>query len=231
MHTFLFLKVNLMARQRWGRSLGRYDTERAKMLMEQESEMLGIMFGDGSMSKVGGSIQITITGSKVEDKEYLIEHVRPLFAKVFGIELKTRYRPNENTMDLYAYSKKVAFRFHTWGMPIGLKNAVKLRPKVELNEKGFVRGLFDTDGCVYRKYGRYKQIQFKSSSAILMEYVRESIEKLDFHPTNIQRDETRYKFYLCRQKEVNLFFETIAPANKKHLRRFREIHESLPLSA
>jgi len=76
------------------------------MLMEQESEMLGIMFGDGAMSKVGGSIQITVTGSRVEDKEYLLEHVRPLFAKMFGIELKARYRPNENTMDLYAYSKK-----------------------------------------------------------------------------------------------------------------------------
>jgi hypothetical protein len=201
------------------------------MLMEQESEMLGIMFGDGAMSKVGGSIQITITGSKVEDKEYLLEHVRPLFAKVFDTELKPRYRPNENTMDLYAYSKKVAFRFHAWGIPIGLKNAVKLRPKVELNEKGFARGLFDTDDCVYRKYGRYKQIQFKSSSANLMQYVRENVRKLGFHPTNIQRDGARYKFYLCRRKEVNIFFEMLAPANKKHLRRFKGIHEPQSLSA
>jgi len=220
-----------MARQRWGRSLARYDTERAKMLMEQESEMLGIMFGDGAMSKVGGSIQIAITGNKVDDKEYLLEHVRPLFAKLFGKDLKVRYRPNENTMDLYAYSKRVAFRFHEWGMPIGIKNKEKLRPKVELNEKGFVRGLFDTDGCVYRKYGLYGQIQFKSSSATLMEYARESVEKLGFHPTNMQKDDTRHKFYLCRQKELGKFFEIIAPANTKHLKRFRKIREASLLSA
>jgi len=201
------------------------------MLMEQESEMLGIMFGDGAMSKVGGSIQIAITGNKMDDKKYLLEHVRPLFAKIFGISLKARYRQNENTMDLYTYSKRVALRFQDWGMPIGLKNADKLRPKIELNEKAFVRGLFDTDGCVYRKYGRYAQIQFKNASATLIKYVRESMEKMGFHPTCIQRDDTRCKFYLCRQEEVGRFFEIVAPANTKHLKRFRKIHEASPLSA
>jgi len=200
------------------------------MLMEQESEMLGVMFGDGAMSKVGGSIQIAITGNKLDDKEYLLGHVRPLFAKVFGTDLKARYRKAENTMDLYVYSKKVASRFQELGMPIGLKNIDELRPKTELNEKAFVRGLFDTDGCVYRKYGRYMQIQFKNASASLMEYVRESIDRMGFHPTLIQQDETRYKFYLCRQKEVDVFFKMIAPANVKHLRRFRKIREARPSS-
>lgn len=200
------------------------------MLMEQESEMLGIMFGDGAMSKVGGSIQIAITGNKIDDKEYLLEHVRPLFEKLFGINLTARYRQNENTMDLYTYSKKIASRFQKWGMPIGHKNADKLRPKTELNEKAFIRGLFDTDGCIYRKYGKYTQIQFKSASATLIEYIRESVEKMGFHTTCIQRDDTRYKFYLCRQEEVDRFFKIIAPANTKHLRRFRKIHEASPLS-
>ena len=79
----------------WGRSLARYDTERAKLLMEQESEMLGTMFGDGAMSRVDGSIQIAITGDEVDDKDYLFGHVRPPFAKLFGINLKTRYRLDE----------------------------------------------------------------------------------------------------------------------------------------
>ena len=200
------------------------------MLTDQESEMLGIMFGDGCLSKVGGSIQIAITGDKTDDKEYLLKHVCPLFAKLFDIDLRTRYRQREKTMDLYTYSKKVASILHEWGMPIGLKNVGELRPRVSLNEKSFIRGLFDTDGCVYRKYGKYAQIQFKSASATLMEYVIKSLKETGFHPTSMQRDDTRYKFYLCRQAEIDKFFEIIAPANVKHLKRFKEIREHIPLS-
>jgi DNA-binding transcriptional regulator WhiA len=200
------------------------------MLTDQESEMLGIMFGDGSLSKVGGSVQIAITGNKTDDKEYLLEHASPLFARLFGIDLRTRYRRGEKTMDLYIYSKKVAFMLHEWGMPIGLKNVGELRPRASLNEKSFIRGLFDTDGCVYRKYEKYAQIQFKSASATLMEYLMKCLNEMRFHPTSMQRDDTRYKFYLCRQAEIDKFFEIIAPANVKHLKRFKEIREHVPLS-
>jgi len=195
------------------------------MLEEKESEILGIMFGDGSMSKVGGSIQITVTGHKFEDRDYWIKHVCPLFAEVFSIKMKVRYRPYEKTMDVYTYSKKVALRLRTWGMPLGLKNEGKLQPTVELSEKEFVRGLFDTDGCIYRKHGQYKQIQFKSSSKRLMEYAREILKRLGLHPSNIGKDETRHKFYLCRQKEVNMFFEMMVPTNEKHLKRFKEFSQ------
>lgn len=191
------------------------------ILRERESEILGILFGDGSLSKVGGSIQISITGNKLDDKEYLMEHVRPLFKKLFYVELKVRDRIYENTMDLYAYSKKVALILNSWGMPIGLKNAAMLQPTIKVKERDFIRGLFDTDGCIYRKYGKYKQIQFKSSSEVLMNYARKSLKTLGFHPSNMGKDETRNKFYLSRQKEVEMFFETINPANKKHPMRFR----------
>ena len=194
------------------------------MLDEHQSEILGIMFGDGSMSKVGGSIQITVTGHKVEDNEYLINHVCPLFAQDFSIKMKVRYRPNEKTMDIYTYSKKIASILSSWGMPLGLKNAAKLEPTVQLSEKAFIRGLFDTDGCIYRKCGKYKQIQFKGSSLTLMEYAFKCLKKLGFHPSAIGQDETRYKFYLCRQNEVDMFFKTITPTNEKHLKRFQDIN-------
>ena len=199
------------------------------MLTEQESEMLGTLLGDGTLSRVGGSVQITITGNKLDDEEYLLNHVRPLFEGLFKIDLKARYRQRENTMDLYTYSKKIALQINEWGMPIGLKNVGKLKPNRPLDEKSFIRGMFDTDGCVYRKYGKYAQIQFKSASPSLMEYLKRNIEKLGFHPTLIQKDDTRFKFYLCRQDEIDKFFETILPANRKHMKRFKELRESSPL--
>jgi len=197
----------------------------ANTLTDQESEVLGIMFGDGCLSKVGGSIQIAVTGNKTDDKEYLFRQFRPLFARLFGIDLRARYRQGEETIDLYAYSKKVALTLHEWGMPIGLKNAGELRPRVPLNDDSFIRGLFDTDGCIYRKYGNYAQIQFKSASATLMRYVMQRLKEKGFHPTSMQGEGTRNKFYLCRQTEIDKFFDTIAPANAKHLKRFEEIRE------
>jgi hypothetical protein len=71
------------------------------VLTEQESEILGIMFGDGSLSRTERSVQIAITGNKFDDEVYLLEHVRPLFHGVFDVELTSRYRHGENTMDLY----------------------------------------------------------------------------------------------------------------------------------
>src|SRR5438309_9947655 len=169
------------------------------MLTEQESEILGIMFGDGSLSRSERSVQIVITGNKIDDENYLLGHVRSLFLKVFDLELTSRYRQGENTMDLYRHSKEVASILHSWGMPFGRKKLSRLTPDVALDEVSFVRGLFDTDGCVYRKYGPYRQIQFKSASSSLLGYMKECLMKLSFHPTAVTTDDTKFRFYLSRQ--------------------------------
>src|SRR5213594_1381560 len=110
------------------------------MLTEQESEILGIMFGDGSLSRSERSVQIVITGNKVDDENYFLGHVRPLFLDVFDLELTSRYRQNENTMDLYRHSKKVALTLHSWGMPFGLKKLEDQRPQLKVVPRAFIRG-------------------------------------------------------------------------------------------
>lgn len=178
------------------------------------------MFGDGALSKTERSFQIAITGNKTDDRAYLLEHVQPLFAYLFDKQLVARYRKGENTMDLYGYSKSVSGTLHSWGMPIGRKKLADLTPKIGVDSSSFVRGLFDTDGCVYCKYGHYAQVQFKSASYELMDYVQRELRNLSFHPTPIRSDDTKYRFFLCRQKEVDAFFHVIKPSNAKHLRRF-----------
>jgi len=132
------------------------------------------------MSAVGGSIQVAVAGHKVEDKSYLINHACPLFAEEFGVKIKIRYRPKENTMDIYTYSKGIVATLNSWGMLLGLKNEGNLQPDHELSEADFVKGLFDTDGSVYRKYGNYSQIQFKGSSKNLMIYTLDALKELVF---------------------------------------------------
>ncbi len=198
------------------------------MLTEPQSEMLGILFGDGSMSKNHSTVQISITGHKFDDREYLIDRVQPMFAQLFSKQLKVLLVNDENTMRLYAYSKRVALTLHEWGMPFGRKKLSSMTPDVALDEVSFVRGLFDTDGCVYRKYGPYMQIQFKSASRSLVGYVKECLVKLGFHPTAITSDETKFRFFLSRQAEVDHFFRVIEPRNSKHLRRLQNASRKYP---
>src|SRR6267143_2343985 len=195
---------------------GRYE-----LLTEKQSEMLGVLYGDGSVSKNHGSFRIAVTGHKFDDSEYLIGRVRPMFKELFQTSLKVLLVKDENTIILYAYSKQVALTLHEWGMPLGRKKLSQLTPAVALDEISFVRGLFDTDGCVYRKYGPYRQIQFKFASTSLVVYLRECLARLGFHPTSIASDDTKFRFYLSRQGEVDHFFRVVKPKNPKHLKRFR----------
>lgn len=142
------------------------------ILAKLESEFLGILFGDGSLSKHRGSIQIVIAGHKFDDRDYLIEYVGPMFEQLFAKPLTVLLVKNQNTMILYTYSKRIALILHEWGIPFGRKKLSSLTPATALEEVSFVRGLFDTDGCIYRKYGPYAQIQFKSANPDLLTYVK-----------------------------------------------------------
>ena len=173
------------------------------------------------MSENHNSVQIVITGHKFDNVEYLIGRVGPMFAELFEMPLKVHLVKDENTMILYAYSKRVALSLHEWGMPFGRKKLAWLTPHVALDEVSFVRGLFDTDGCVYRKYGPYLQIQFKFASFSLLEYARECLVRLGLNPTSIRCDDTKFRFYLSRQAEVAHFFTVVEPKNPKNLKRFQ----------
>ena len=120
---------------------------------------------------------------------------------------------------------------------IGIKAGNKIKNKVSLPKWVFskrkflqsaLRGLFDTDGSVYRKYDNYAQICFKFASYTLIQSLREVLIKLNFNPTKIQINHSskggpQWKFYLSRQGEIYRFFSEIKPANDKHVKRFERI--------
>lgn len=195
------------------------------------AEIVGIMLGDGCLHRTKKGYLHSMIAFHKEELFYL-NHVKILFESyfypyIFRIdELKDEFMLRNSSSCIGRIMMKV-------GLIPGnkTKNKVKI-PKWIFSNKEFLisvmRGLFDTDGCVYRKYDHYAQIQFKFGCIEILKSVREVLILLGFHPTKIQwepnhKGYTGYKIYLSRQEEIDRFFEKIIPMNAKHVERFKKI--------
>ncbi len=199
---------------------------------ENLAEIVGIMLGDGCLykEKRSNKYQVAVCLDKKE-QDYL-HYVKKLFEEEFSYKFCITNLGNANL--LRNGSVKIGEILVELGLKPGNKvaNEVEIPLWIFLKERYVIkaiRGLFDTDGCVYRKYDRYAQIHFKFGSIGLISSLHDALEKLGFSPTKIERGVNKdkntmyWKFYLCRQKEVDAFFRRVNPKNQKHITRFKEI--------
>lgn len=196
------------------------------------SEIIGIMLGDGNLYLDKKFKFHTIICFNKKETSYL-DYVKNLFEEYF-YPYKFRLQELENEFFLMNVSKCIGGVLELVGIKAGnkVKNKVEV-PKWIFGDRKFIisllRGIFDTDGCVYRKYDNYVQIQFKFAGYTLLKSVRDALIKLDYNPTkiqkgyNISKGKIYWKFYLSRQNEVKRFFFEIKPANVKHIERFSKI--------
>jgi DNA-binding transcriptional regulator WhiA len=83
--------------------------------------------------------------------------------------------------------------------------------------KGVLRGLWDTDGSVYKlRHGM--QMSFSNRSKPLMESTRNILIELGFSPSKITG--YSYRLYLTRRLDIDKFFSEIGFGNPKHHNRF-----------
>lgn len=133
------------------------------------AELMGILIGDGHLSKY----QVSITTNSVTDKEHAL-FTKNLVKELFNVTPTIKNRRDENTLTLVISSKKLVQFLNKLGMPIGnkIKNDLSIPRWIFKNpsyKKFFLRGLFDTDGCIYidiHKNGnrKYKNIGWTITS-------------------------------------------------------------------
>jgi hypothetical protein len=198
---------------------------------EELAEIVGIMLGDGCLYLDRlGKYQTSICLHK-EEISYLND-VKKLMENHFNYKfcitkIKNAYLLRNTSVFLGNQLIKA-----------GLKSGKKVKNKVIIPQwiftnknflKSVIRGLFDTDGCVYKKYDDYLQIQFKFGCLETTESLRNAIVLLEYNPTKIQKGWNNakktwfWKFYFSRQKEIDRFFREIKPRNSKHLLRYKKI--------
>ncbi|MHA1977376.1 MAG: LAGLIDADG family homing endonuclease [Candidatus Hodarchaeales archaeon] len=126
------------------------------------AELIGIILGDGGMSK--NSIVVSIHS---ENKEY-IRKVSNLIKEVFSYSPKYHKRKNKKVIDVKVHSQGIVQSLLNLGLQTGnkVKKQVGLPKWIKKNDSFFiacVRGLIDTDGYIgkYKKErGKYTWFQY-----------------------------------------------------------------------
>ncbi len=206
------------------------------------AELLGAFAGDGWMSKGNSGISLFLTGNPNNEKNYYDNRISFLFNKVFHISVHPRDFYYWGTYGVCVGKKSVTNEFIFVGMIVGKKaHKVTVPSSIVSNPKlytSFIRGLFDTDGCIsfkksynknaskWQKTVRHKPIiTFVTVSKKLAVCVREMFLSigLEFAIRKQPPCNGNYYSYELRiesKKKAKRFFSIIKPKNSKHLRKF-----------
>lgn len=194
-------------------------------LSDELAEFLGILFGDGHLSLY----QASITTNSETDMDHAL-FTREIIHKLFGFIPSIKNKKGENTVNVVASSKKMVSFLNELGMPIGNKIKKSLRVplwifKRNSYKKAFIRGLFDTDGCIYIDTHKNKDKIYRHFGWTITSYAENFIidiikllKDLGYPPTHRQSQKS---VYLRKQKEIKRYFSEIGSSNPKHLKRFK----------
>jgi transcriptional regulator with XRE-family HTH domain len=202
---------------------------RTKIKKHQKSvtlaEFIGICMGDGSIT----NYQVTISLNSEDDKEY-ISYVSECVKELFGLKVKLQKRTKKKCMNVVISSVELVELLMGYGLPKGDKIRANLDiPDWILRNRDYtiacLRGLFDTDGCIYlethkRKSGAYSypRLSFVSASEPLRQSVCDAYNDLEI----TGKIRMNRSVNIERFTDVEKYFKIVGSSNDKHLRRFAQ---------
>lgn len=190
------------------------------------AELLGILMGDGHL----GEYQVSVVTNSETDMRHAL-FVKELLEKTFDFSVSLKKRPKVKAVVILLSSKSASLFLAKKGMPMGNKIHCKMQVpgwiKGNTNySKAFIRGLFDTDGCVFldrHKNPKLKKIYsyigwtITSNAVTFITDVEELMRTLGFKVTYRP---TQNAVFLRRQEEVHKYFKTVGTHNPKHRQRY-----------
>lgn len=196
---------------------------------EMLAELLGILFGDGHLSQY----QVSVTTNLETDFKHAV-FVKKLIQDLFSVSASILKRLPQNTVNILASSRALVEFISGLGMPVGnkLKRLLRIPAWIlsrPVYKRAFIRGLFDTDGCIYLEVRRRKSKIYRYLGWTITSYsnpllcdIVSVLSSLGFTPAHT---ETQRSVYLRKQEEVERYFSLIDTHNSKHRQRYRSFME------
>lgn len=201
-------------------------------LSEELAEVMGILMGDGHLSEY----QVSVTTNSITDRQHAL-FVKKLFIKQFALPVAVNFRKYENAVNVVISSKNLVKFLFGLGMPIGHKinNNISIPAWVMATpkyQKAFLRGLFDTDGCVFLDKHLIKGKLYKHMGWTITSYagkliagIIEILNDLGLSPTYRTSQKS---VFLRKQNEVRKYFTDIGTNNNKHRGRYVKFCGEVP---
>lgn len=190
------------------------------------AEFIGVVLGDGSITQR----QITVTLHREDDREYG-EFVTSLIKKLFDVPVGLHHNKKYPVIN-FTVSRSELVRFCV--EKLGLKRGNKIKQQVDIPDwvkqnklysKSCVRGLVDTDGCVFthsykvnKKLYSYKKLSFTSYSEPLRQSVFNILRENKMNPRLSQNRDVR----LDSIRDMQRYFKVISSHNPKHLKKYKK---------
>lgn len=183
------------------------------------AEEIGAHIGDGTLSKK--KYYFSIRSDKREEG-YFTKFLFQVYKKLFNINLDLLKRQQICGFELgsraiYEFKNKVI------GLPIGEKKDRIKVPSCIIKSKNkeifysFLRGIFDTDGCITFRHGRYPLISIQISSQELINKLGFMLFKLGF-----LFYKSGYTIRISGPVMVEKWIKEIGSHNPKHINKFKK---------
>ncbi|HEY9583518.1 MAG TPA: LAGLIDADG family homing endonuclease [Candidatus Paceibacterota bacterium] len=185
----------------------------------QLAEFVGIMIGDGNITDYA----ITITLDTLADKEYIL-YVKNLLKKLFGINPKIYNLKKYRATNITIQRKNLTEFCGTLGLGVGdkIRQNLDIPNWIKENSDFYIaciRGLFDTDGCVFNhsykvngKRYNYIKIALTNKCTLVLLSVKRFLINLGFY-VRITKDGNDIR--IEKKEDVKKYMEIVGTSNQK----------------
>lgn len=198
-------------------------------------EFYGALFGDGWLSRLKYKCKtinlIGFSGNAKKDRPYFVylqKNIKELFNRTGYLKERPKYNAIELTFNHKDLIKKLNEEIN---FPIGQKYNLQIpKPILDLGslKTNFIlRGVFDTDGCLYfdkTPVGRpYPCISIVLKEHILIGQIKASLIQQGFKVQHRIRNNGAEEIKLKGLKQVNKWMKEIGSSNKRNLDKYASV--------
>jgi len=199
------------------------------------AELIGMHVGDGTLYKTNRCLVWELRGA-LNEKDYYDNNVVPLIQSIFNGKYTAKFRNGGKNgcygvqvskIEITSFFLDYGFKYGTKTYTVRIPEYIKLSPKkIKL---AFLRGLFDTDGCLRfdknrTKRNYYPKIEFGSASRKLIEDLSLLLTNLNFR-NYVWKCKNDAKLCVAGKTMLHKWMKEVKPKNSKHLNKYENFRE------